>query len=697
MQTVRARPALAILIAILVLFILTGVVYAIGRSLGYIPGIGLVDNSSPLRVLAEPVSLTRDGITVTVAEVILSTDKTVIRFAADPVSSEKLAQDAMGCEMSAELELPGGSFVKLVGTQRLPTGYNRLTFEPVPADVNEATLILPCIPQALPGALPENWELPLRFVSAPAEITVIPVIEVTPSQESSDGTPVVLEKVIETETGYTLAGKFHSIGLPKDAKAIQFSNWPTIIDASGRSVPFTFANSELNLLSETTEPGTFAWAVQIEGKSFHWPLTIRFDTVAVEYENVQKQFEFDAGPNPQDGQAWDLNIDLGELAGFPVRVTTVIGRPDGYEFYFQSPHMFHGINVEIGDSIQGLTGMDAPGEFSSSVTFADEIPSGKLTVLVSRPVVALPGVWQLQWEPENASVLPTPGEAPQVCLTVDSLQAALANPMPIPADLSGKVFFHASENNDGVTTYVSHLNGSNKQEFGQGMYVVPSPDGSQVAYNEIDGLYIKDIATGEAHYIPNTITGDFGPAWSPDGARLAFMRDSESSLYVINLDGTGLQRMDRGPEFEKLIGWSPDGAALFYNVYTGEGNLLRKVDLASGTVNDLFDIGTASMFASISPDGTKVVFFKSITDTVNGMYVSSLDGSNRQLIAQSDVTTEAFFDHPVFSPDGKWLLMSIVLDPKNEISVDPGMALVNLETCQIIPLTFDGWLSSWIP
>jgi hypothetical protein len=75
MQTLRARPALAIALVILALLLLTGAAYAIGRITGYIPGIGLIDQSAPLRVLAEPVMVTRQAITLTVERAVLSADK----------------------------------------------------------------------------------------------------------------------------------------------------------------------------------------------------------------------------------------------------------------------------------------------------------------------------------------------------------------------------------------------------------------------------------------------------------------------------------------------------------------------------------------------------------------------------------------------------------------------------------------------
>ena len=85
MQTLRARPALMILLVLLALGLLTGAAYAIGRSLGYIPGVGLVEQGASIRVLAEPVSLTRDGITLTVEKAFLTADKTTLTYSVDGI------------------------------------------------------------------------------------------------------------------------------------------------------------------------------------------------------------------------------------------------------------------------------------------------------------------------------------------------------------------------------------------------------------------------------------------------------------------------------------------------------------------------------------------------------------------------------------------------------------------------------------
>lgn len=72
----------AIAVAALMLVLLAvgpSKVYAQIRALfGYVPGAGIVDVSSPVRVLAEPASVTMDGVTMTIGSAILNEEETVL-------------------------------------------------------------------------------------------------------------------------------------------------------------------------------------------------------------------------------------------------------------------------------------------------------------------------------------------------------------------------------------------------------------------------------------------------------------------------------------------------------------------------------------------------------------------------------------------------------------------------------------------
>jgi hypothetical protein len=77
---------------------------------------------------------------------------------------------------------------------------------------------------------------------------------------------------------------------------------------------------------------------------------------------------------------------------------------------------------------------------------------------------------------------------------------------------------------------------------------------------------MKNITNEDVHHIPNTEARDHNPIWSPDGEIIYFMRTADSDPYFIKTDGSGMQRILSGPEYERLIGRCKFGKELFYAV-----------------------------------------------------------------------------------------------------------------------------------
>ena len=70
-------------------------------------------------------------------------------------------------------------------------------------------------------------------------------------------------------------------------------------------------------------------------------------------------------------------------------------------------------------------------------------------------------------------------------------------------------------------------------------------------------------------YLTSGLSADNnGPAWSPDGTRVAFTRftSSQGTIAVINADGSELQTLTSGSSPE----WSPDNSQI---VFTGDRGL----------------------------------------------------------------------------------------------------------------------------
>jgi hypothetical protein len=435
----RARPVLMLLLVLLALVLISGVAYAIGKSMGYIPGVGLVDRSTPLRVLAEPVTITRDGVSLTVQQVVISADKTVVVYKvegipadayegegeqneeANTVSSYSSSvtipldgtseppsvdiESSVTCFSDEKLLLPDGTSLALQTGEGngWSSGFeNRHVFGAMPAEIHEATFILSCIPETTPGKLPENWEVPLHFVPAPSDINILPAVDVPVSTASELQNALTLEKVIETSDGYILVGKFRSIGLPEHAVAYGERKTLNITDANGQPVDVTHANG----IDMDSQFGEFGLAYEIKGKQHAWPLTLTLDEVVVLFHQQSAEFEFDTGPNPQVGQKWLITLKA-QLMGYTIHEVLVERTENGYAFTIKSDPDVLFVNPEIKgfpfSSAGGGGDGFGKGETYFHMEYKGEPPSGKLMIKLSDLQVKLHGPWYIQWQPENSS------------------------------------------------------------------------------------------------------------------------------------------------------------------------------------------------------------------------------------------------------------------------------------------------------
>ena len=129
-------------------------------------------------MLAEPVKLNQNGISITVEQAVLDAEHTVVSFQVENlIPPEKPGED--GCSQLPSLRLPDGTEMEGTGSgSGWSLGYNRrLTYPAIPAGVNDATLAFPCLQQTAMSAFPESWEIPLHFVVAPPDQTVYPVVD----------------------------------------------------------------------------------------------------------------------------------------------------------------------------------------------------------------------------------------------------------------------------------------------------------------------------------------------------------------------------------------------------------------------------------------------------------------------------------------------------------------------------------------
>ncbi len=684
---------LATLVVATVIIGPTRVYAAIRGLLGYIPGVGIVDQSAPIRVLVEPVSQTRDGVTITVTSATLSADRTHVeyRIFGVPRSAYPDREDVHGCFESDYLLLPDGTQLKRMQD-----------YPPLPVDVAQAVLVIPCIGETLPGTVPENWALPLRFVPAPADMTVMPVIELSPSPEvaaetpampdDSQRAPVTFDQVIETGDGYILLGRL----IPQVATGewAQVTGIPQMRDASEAKVAYTMPG-DLRPPEVNDGSGGYGFVVQFKARGLTYPLSLSFPGVVIGPADsaARAQIEFEAGSDPQPGQVWMLNQRI-ELAGHALTLVSISADSrNGYAFKFESGQEVYSVSVDIegytasgGGGGGGVTG----GTFYTSLGYA-ELPTGKLTVNVSNLVIVKDRLtWEGEWSPsaprmDLADVTPQPG----LCLTANDIAG-----LPVaPTDLAGRALVYeplAGSESWGMVLY-DLASGEKRVLVPDAARGALSPDGTQLAYTGIDGLHVLNLDTAAENVIQLASAG-YDLHWSPDGMQIAFVGSTAEGIYIARTDGSGERRVSDAA-YSSVIGFSPDGERLYLALmYTGGSAwMVRVVDVASGAAQDLTTIENGSMkmlAAVLSPDEEWIAYRGRDNSS---LFVMRTDGSAMHTVMEQPALAISGVQ---WSASG-WLGVSLI----DEREPQRTLVIVKPDGCQVYRLAMvQGDLEGlWLP
>jgi CSLREA domain-containing protein len=157
--------------------------------------------------------------------------------------------------------------------------------------------------------------------------------------------------------------------------------------------------------------------------------------------------------------------------------------------------------------------------------------------------------------------------------------------------------------------------------------------------------------------LTNNSVDDFGPVWSPDGTKLAFVREVNGlgQLFVMNDDGSNEANISNGSGPVNEAAWSPDGTKLvFSSDRSGGGTEIYVMNADGSNPSQLTDApGSYNYFPAWSPDGTKIAFVSFRNGVSNEIYVMNSDGSNQTPLTVNDNNDPGIHNfYPTWSPDG---------------------------------------------
>lgn len=187
-----------------------------------------------------------------------------------------------------------------------------------------------------------------------------------------------------------------------------------------------------------------------------------------------------------------------------------------------------------------------------------------------------------------------------------------------------------------------------------------SPDGAKLAFESnrdeplLTEIYVLTLATGFVFRLTDD-TGhtDAQPAWSPLGDRIAFVSDRDSAgydIYLVNPNGAGVTRLTSDSTNSTQPAWSPDGTKIaFATDRDGPNGEIYVMDTLGGNLVNLTADPANDLTPVWSPDGTKIAFMSNRDTTGFAIWVMNANGTNPVRVSPTTPPCEL----PSWRPDGQ--------------------------------------------
>jgi len=293
---------------------------------------------------------------------------------------------------------------------------------------------------------------------------------------------------------------------------------------------------------------------------------------------------------------------------------------------------------------------------------------------------------------------------------VDAIVKATPTPTPVRTRYNGKIVFTSDRHNSALSIWSMNPDGSSPtrltDETGRTERLpsfVPvydsgpawSPDGTKIAFisnrNYDFALYIMNADGSNIQLVTDKVLNPGEPAWSPDGGKIALSGGMVNTfepnkpfadIYLVNVDGSGLTKITSDSGLNGSPTWSPDGKRIAFssNRELTDGKQEIWVMNADGSnqrklsaIQNTSNPGFYGGQPSWSPDGTKILF-----NGYREIFVMNADGSNVRPLT-SDPNRRGMYSSPGWSPDGTKIVTTFYPQTRNDIDLAKEIIVMNAD------------------
>lgn len=183
-----------------------------------------------------------------------------------------------------------------------------------------------------------------------------------------------------------------------------------------------------------------------------------------------------------------------------------------------------------------------------------------------------------------------------------------------------------------------------------------SPDGARLAYVSFEKkkpiIFVQSLTSGSREILANYKGNNSAPAWSPDGSKLAIVLTygANSQVYTISSSGGGLKQITKSTAIDTEPAFSPDGNWIYFSSDRGGKPQIYKVPADGGSPSRVTFEGAYNVSPHFSPDGKTLAYIRNDGGKFR-VAMQDLASGQVQLLSEG-----AQDESPSFAPNGRVIL-----------------------------------------